>query len=217
VDISDFHGKHAGETALLVGNGENLRLTPPEWFGYPAFGMNTIHLYEGWIPTYYTAVDNRVKREFGRAIVEKYADIPKFVPRPNLDDWKGENFYRFYHRPGPLYPSSRRAMNYKNIMAADGITYGNVMHVAMQLACWMGFPTILMIGVQHKPMKAQAHFWGCDHGMNAVPPVQQWLDGYAEIVRHAKADGIRILNISADTYVPEEILPRDEWQKWRTI
>jgi hypothetical protein len=214
--ILNFHNLHKGETALLVGNGENLKLTPPDRFEFPSFGMNTIHLYEGWKPTYYTAVDSRVMREFGKAITEKYADVPKFIPRPNLDAWQGENFYRFYHRPGPLVTVTGAAMNYEKIMSEDGISYGNIMHVALQLAAWMGFTTILMIGVHHKPLYAQSHFWGCDHGMSATPPVEQWLVGYAELVKHMQAHGIRVLNISPETFVPDYVIPREDWRSYES-
>jgi hypothetical protein len=200
---------------LLVGNGKNLSLTPPERFGgYPSFGMNTIHRYEGWKPNYYTAVDSRVMREFGREIVDALGDIPKFIPRPNLDDWRGPGFYRFYHRPGPLVSVTGKPMNWRDLMSEEGISYGNIMHVAMQLAAWMGFTTLLVIGMQHKPLYAQDHFWGCDHGMSATPPVEQWLVGYAELVGKFTAEGIRVLNISEDTYVPEYVIPRGNWKDW---
>jgi hypothetical protein len=177
--------------------------------------MNTIHLYEGWIPTYYTAVDSRVWREFSKDINEKYRDIPKFIPTPNLDEWKGENIYRFYHRPGPLFPLNGKPMDYQRLLDGDGISYGNIMHVSMQLAAWMGFTTLLLIGVQHRPNHARSHFWGWDDGMTALPPVEQWFDGYVELVAHMSARGIRVLNISEDTHVPENILPRGDWREWR--
>jgi len=88
--------------------------------------------------------------------------------------------------------------------------------VALQLAAWMGFTTLLIIGMEHKPMKAQDHFWGCDHGMSATPPVQQWTDGYKEIVEHMNAAGIKVLNISEDTYIDESIIPRDDWRKYES-
>lgn len=198
---------------MLVGNGENLHLTPPAYFDYPSFGMNTVHKYEGWTPTYYTAVDSRVMREFGDAITERFAGIPKFIPMPNLDAWQGENFYRFYHRPGPLWKPDSRRMD-SDFLSSEGITYGNVMHVAMQLARWMGFTTLLVIGMEHRPAKAQAHFWGCDHGMSAYPPLDDWLEGYKTLVDGFAHDGARVINISENTYVPEEIIPRGDWREW---
>jgi hypothetical protein len=85
----------------------------------------------------------------------------------------------------------------------------------MQLAAWMGFTTLLLIGVQHRPNHARSHFWGWDDGMTALPPVEQWFDGYVELVTHMSARGIKVLNISEDTHVPENILPRGDWREWR--
>lgn len=175
--------------------------------------MNTVHLHETWMPSYYVAVDSRVMREFGAEIVRKFNDIPKFIPSPQLDGWKGENFYRFYHRPGPLFPHNGKKLDRGELLEEEGISFGNVMHVAIQIAAWMGFQTLLMIGVQHKPFKAQEHFWGCDHGMSATPPVADWFEGYSQLSARLKAEGITLLNISEDTYVPEEILPRGDWRQ----
>ena len=108
-DIVRFANIHKGDPVLLVGNGENLHLTPPEKFAYPSIGMNTIHLYDGWMPTYYTAVDRRVMNEFGAAIVEKFANIPKFIPSPKLIRWRGPNFFRFHNRPGRILSPKIRA------------------------------------------------------------------------------------------------------------
>ncbi len=213
MELRDFHKLHTGETALLVGNGENLRLTPPAWFDYPSFGMNTIHLYEGWKPTYYVTVDQRVMREFGDEILERFEDIPKFIPRPNLNKWQGENFYRFLHRPGPIFKDNKVPNNVRTL-DSEGISYRNVMHVAMQLAWYMGFTTMLLIGVHHKPFKGQVHFWGTDHGMPANPPTDDWFQGYVEIVEKMREYDITVLNISEDTYLDADIIPRGDWREY---
>lgn len=206
--MQEFRNIHTGGTALLVGNGANLHLTPPAWFDYPAFGMNTIHRYEGWTPTYYTTVDNRVYREFRKEIVSKFADLPKFIPTPNLDMWQGENFYRFTHKPGELKDGW-------NPDLSTGLTFKNIMHVAMQLAYWMGFTTLLLIGVEHKPEEHKSHFWGEDVNMPGTPPLSEWLDCYRVLVQGLKLRGVRVLNISEKTYVPETVLPRGDWREWR--
>lgn len=191
----------------MVGNGPNLAQTPPEWFRYPSFGMNTIHLYEGWIPDYYVTVDQRVMREFGDAVYEKYKDIPKFIPRPNLNKWQGENFYRFLHRPGEMFKPGFCAAD-EDALTEDGISYRNVMQAAIQIAWHMGFTTFLMIGVQHRPFKAQLHFWGTDHGMPAQAQ-PDWFPAYKQL-----SERLNLLNISEDTYVPDDVLPCDDWRKY---
>jgi len=204
--MDKFRGVHSGQTALLVGNGINLNLTPPTAFNYPSFGMNTVYKYNGWTPDYYTAVDTRVMNEFGKEIAEKYADIPKFIPRPNLDNWQGSNFYRFLHRPGAIVPLTDPAR--------DGIAYSNVMTVAMQLAAYMGFTTLLMIGVYHDPNDGRGHFWGRDEGMPLQPPLNDWLEAYKQIVDALFIRGVQVLNISVNTHVSESVLPRGNWQDW---
>lgn len=211
-----FWNLHKGGTCLLVGNGPNLCETPPEWFAFPSFGMNTCHLWGGaWMPDYYTTVDQRVRREFGEAILAKFAGIPKFIPRPNLDSWQGPNFHRFYHRPIDLTPELVTAWPADHL-DDPGLTYSNIMHIAMQLAYFMGFTTMLIIGMEHRPAKAQEHFWGVDHGMTGWPQLDRWFEDY-RILREGMARyGVKILNISENTYVPEAILPRDDWRKWVT-
>jgi hypothetical protein len=210
--ISDYHNIHQGETCVLVGNGLNLNLTPPCWFDLPSFGMNTIHKRWGWRPYYYCAVDSRVMREFGDEVMARFGDIPKFIPTPNLDAWQGPNFYRFYHRPGPLWPYADVPFP-ADILSETGITYSNVMHIAMQLAYFMGFTTMLIIGMEHGKDPKQ-HFWGSDEGMPGVPPVEMWLEGYKTL---REKMGVRMLNLSVNTHVPEEIIPRDDWWKWTLV
>lgn len=196
-----------------MGNGPNLSLTPPHWFEFPSFGMNTIFMLEGWKPTYYVAVDSRVMREFSEAINEKFGEIPKFLPTPNLDKWQGPNIYRFYHRPGLLWPWGALPLWPSGLMTEQGITYGNVMHVAMQIAYYMGFRKMLIIGMEHQKFKAQEHFWGVDHATSANAPIDEWMAGYKTI---REGMGVEMLNISPYTHVPEDILPTDDWMKYAT-
>lgn len=215
MQTADFWNQHKGQTCLIVGVGPNLSLTPPEWFDYPSFGVNTIYHYEGWKPTYYVGVDERLRLEDGAAICEKYAEIPKFFPRPDWDALEGPNICRFLHRTGaPLIggwlPTHQQALEVR------GIQYWRIMDAVMQIAAWMGFETMLMIGVQHKPdtggSQDRAHFWGMDWKAHAGQPVTWWFEGY-RLFSNAVLPA-RVLNISADTYVPEDVLPRDDWRKW---
>lgn len=207
--LSDFWNSHKGETCIVAGVGPNLGLTPPELFDYPSFGVNTIYRYQGWKPTYFVGVDERLQRECGTEIAEVYKDVDKFIPWPDRDSWAGENFYRFYHRPGPLYigghtPYDADAMKF-------GISYYRVMDATFQIAAWMGFDTILCIGFHHKPNARGELFWGTDKQEKEND--FHWEEiGYSETSRMLSRT--KIINISADTYVPEHILPRDDWQKW---
>lgn len=212
MNIADFYNLHRGETCLIVGVGGNLKLTPPESFDYPSFGVNTIYKYKGWKPTYFVGVDDRLYREDGKAISEKYKDIPKFIPYPDRDAWQGENFYRFYHRAGDLIIGGQ-SPNRPNGLTNPGLGYRKIMDAVLQIAWYMGFTTMLMIGIQHKMTDQQSHFWGADVKSIPEKDLHYWFDGYAEITR-AMGQRVRVLNISEDTYVPEEIIQRDDWRKY---
>lgn len=219
--IDDFYNIHAGGTCVIVGVGGNLSLTPPNWFDYPSFGVNTIYksvergLYDGWKPTYFVGVDERLEREDGEAIARVYADIPKFIPYPDRDSWHGENFYRFYHRPGDVIIGGRLP-NQPKALTDIGLGYRKIMDAVLQIAWHMGFTTMLMIGVQHKPDDQQAHFWGQD--VKSVPEktFDYWFSGYMEVQR-AMGAKVRVLNISEDTYVPDSVIPRGDWREWRNV
>lgn len=212
MEIADFHNLHAGQTCLLVGVGPNLKDTPPEWFDYPSISVNSIYQYEGWKPTYYVGVDERLRVENGAEICKVYKDIPKFFPTPDWDDLQGENIYRFMHRQsGSLFIGGQSPRS-KESLTKWGITYYRVMGAALQVAMYMGFSTVLMIGIQHKEGAPTAHFWGEDAGAVADQPIEHWTHEYAQ---WAHGSGMNVLNISADTYVPESVIPRDDWQKWK--
>jgi hypothetical protein len=169
--------------------------------------MNTIHKYEGWKPNYYTGVDNRLMREFGKEIADKYCEIPKFIPT-GLKDWQGDNFVIFNHLANDL------KNGWKPETLKDGITYHASMHVAIQLAYWMGFTTLLMIGVSHDPQDGQPHFWGRDEGMPKTVPLSDFFMGYKVLVKGMKERGVNIVNISENTHVPSEIIPRGNWKDY---
>jgi len=214
MDLSSFYNIHKGKTALLVGNGPNLYKTPPEWFDYISFGMNTIYKYPGWRPTYYVGCDFSLFENHGAEVNAAFPDILKFVPTPTLDAMKGENYVRFNRRPG-LFVGGHLA-NERDALYF-GLCYTNVMTCAMQLAWHMGFTTLLLIGVEQKPAPGMLadHFWGKDPNFTPSQDDYHWNKEYAQLV-HAMT-GVKVLNISEGTYVPESVLPRDDWQKWRNV
>ena len=204
-----------GETCLIIGVAPNLKLTPPEQFGYPSFGVNTFYKYEGYKPTYYVGVDERLRLEDGAAIMERYPDVPKFFPTPEWDALQGDNIHRFKHREGGGLSVPGYSARDKNALK-DGILYYRIMDAVFQIAWHMGFTTMLMIGVQHKPYDEQdsdrQHFWGLDEKAISNQPFDWWFTGYRHFVQTMSE--IKVLNISADTYVPEAILPRADFRKY---
>lgn len=207
--MKSFWNRHKGQTALMVGNGMNLHKTPPEWFDYPSFGLNTIYKYQGWKPTYYVAVDAAIQSVHGEAVKVAYPDIPKFVPK-DLGVWANGDLIKFTPNRQHYFLSGHPVTN------ADALVYGipftNSMTAAMQIAIHMGFTTLLMIGVEQEAGHLVRHFWGDDPQMPTAQTDEHWNIGYQQIQRSNPA--VKVLNISVDTFVPESVLPRDDWRKY---
>lgn len=194
----------------MVGNGNNLHLTPPEWFDYPSFGMNTIYKYAGWEPTYYVAVDAAIQSVHGEAVKAAYPDVPKFVPA-DLHVWDNDDLILFTPCRTQYFLSGHPVTN-KDALT-HGIPFTNSMTAAMQIAVHMGFTTLLMIGVEQEPDNLVRHFWGDDPQMPKSQTDEHWNIGYVQLQR--SYPNVRVLNLSPNTFVPETVIPRDDWQKWR--
>ena len=212
MNLADFHNLHQGETCLIVGIGPNLEKTPPERFAYPSFGVNTLYKRAGnWKPTYFVGVDEELLKRDGEAILKAYPDVPKFFPRPDWDGLQGENIYRFAHRTGGEMFIGGHSPQDRNALTQRGINYRRVMDAVFQIAFHMGFTTMLMIGIDHGDRKA--HFWGSAE----YEPQNDfyWEEiGYTECRR--MMNGVRVLNLSEDTFLSADILPCDDWRKWAT-
>lgn len=208
----DFYQKHQGETCIIVSNGPNLELTPPEKFDYPSIGVNRIYKYKGWRPDYFVGVDERLWKEYGPDIIKVYADIPKFLPTPDRDDIEAPNLVRFKHFHSSGHYIGGHLPTQKEALTTHGITYQRILGAAFQIAYYMGFAKILVIGLQHKPGDENNHFFGDDPRGFAGQPINHWFDEYRHWANFSSA--VEVLNISEDTYVPEDVIRRADWKEY---
>ena len=214
--LAGFHKRHQGETCLVICNGPSLNELPLTFLEmYPSFGCNTICEWYAFEPWYYVAVDDRVRREFGDLVLERFSEIPKFIPTPNLEKWIGPLFYRWFHRPGPLWPYAKQELWPSDMLSEKGITFACVPQVMMQLAYFMGFTTILIVGMDHSD-DFKAHAWGRDEGMlDRSDPGRlwdKWEIGHMELYKGFIENGVEMINITPGTC--EKSLPKDDWRKW---
>ena len=126
---------HAGETALVIGNGPSLKQVPNAFLdSFPTLGSNRVYLkYE---PTYYVAV-NPLVIEQNREDILKLDSAAKFVR-----EGSGlENCYELHSMRAPMFSYDPTRYIY------EGYT---VTFVALQLAFFLGFQTVLLVGVDHR-------------------------------------------------------------------
>jgi len=132
-----FQNIHRGETCVIVGNGPSLNKTPLNT-KYVTFGSNKIYRLP-FTPTYYCLIDEEM--------MKSCLPLPKdFTPN--------EMFIRAEAGVGnPIYPivANGFSLDITNFVVMGG----TVTFVMLQIAFYMGFDTMLLVGVDHYYPKTQ--------------------------------------------------------------
>ncbi|MGA9347290.1 MAG: 6-hydroxymethylpterin diphosphokinase MptE-like protein [Anaerolineae bacterium] len=144
-----LQGKHTGERCFIIGNGPSLSkmdLSPLR--DEVTFGLNRIYLLFpklGFSTTYYVSVN--------RLVIEQCAHEIEDLPMPKFINWHARDVIRF--TPDMMFIRDPYEEPYDVLLdfstnPASRIWEGStVTYVAMQLAYYMGFRQVILIGVDH--------------------------------------------------------------------
>ena len=154
--LDELRDKHRGEAVVIVGNGPSLNDTPLEQLGgVPTIAVNGIFYAAERLPdpiTYYVVEDTSVFRENTQAIKDFTAQF-KLFPTSYLDAFAAEEldetigFFRmnggFYGRDTGTLCHLRFSMDPRQrLFCGQSVTIIN-----LQLAYWMGFSRVVLIGM----------------------------------------------------------------------
>jgi hypothetical protein len=149
--LREHRNSMQSKTCFVLGNGPSLKSVPTEVLSkYPSFGTNGIFLKHK--PTYYVTISQEFYRNHKTRITELDCER-KFIGNhlaqhfPNFDGSILTCGWHIYgaegkpHFPVPLRFSKR----------ADRIVYlgGTVLFVCLQLAHFLGFQRVILLGVDH--------------------------------------------------------------------
>ena len=139
VSMRSVHNSHYGETCVIIGNGPSLRDVPFSFLQkYPTFGANKIYKLHGFTPTYYVCVDRTMLIRNIDQIKSVLSELI-FVPRSFL--MAGDN----------IIPFREVSLREFSTDAEKGLWGGwTVTFISLQLAYWMGFSRVLLVGVDHR-------------------------------------------------------------------
>lgn len=222
--LQDFKNSHKGETCLIIGNGLSLDDTPLERLNYPSFGSNKIYDLP-YKPDFWACCDRDMLHDtvpwlFANPEYRPEIFLPRDIPFPGshgLNVTIGT-------------PFSTDAANFVTLG-------GTITFVHMQLAYYMGFRTILCVGLDHSYPKSGEGVPGSkfiaagddpDHfkgkaGKPYFEPGKIYnrpeLDGVAKYSYPAaranfESAGGRILNLSTRTALSPQVLEKDDIYKW---
>lgn len=144
--IQEYKGIHAGERCFIVANGPSLKKTDLELLSDEiTIGMNRIYLNfdsSNFRPTYYISVNELVLSQFSNDISQ--LGMPKFI-----------NYYqrRLFGEPSPdlIYLKSKIVLKdfFQEDLTQPVVFGATVTFAALQLAFYMGFEKVLLIGLDH--------------------------------------------------------------------
>lgn len=162
LEIQKYEGQHRDERCVIIGNGPSLNKTDLELLrSETTFGLNRIYLmFEklGFDTTYHAVVNQLVVEQCAEDFIGLQAPLFTTLPsRRYLGD--RDQTYFLNKLVGPRFS--------KNL--AHGVWEGaTVTYVAMQIAYYMGFKEVVLVGVDHNfvskgPAHKQVESAGADH------------------------------------------------------
>ena len=216
--LEPFRNLHAGQRCFIIGNGPSLRPEDLDRLqGEICFGSNYIgKIYDrtAWRVTYFSCMDPMLVTEQMDSLVQQ-GQKATFLP-VYAENWEAARAW--LHTPG-VYPVEMTHGFPANIYPpfsdnAAEILYGgySVTYCLMQLAAFMGFADILLLGMDHtyaynmnfgQVMDSNAdrdsHFYKDVHptGTNLTGVT----NAYASAKAWADAHGIRIRNATRGGYL----------------
>ncbi len=142
--IATYHNRHRGERCFIIGNGPSLNQTDLTLLKNEiTFGMNKIYLNTikmGYLPTYMVTVNPLVIAQSVECLLQM--DVPKFVGHEGLKflPIRDDIIYFMAYSQKHHFADTIQ----KNIWQGGTVTY-----CAMQIAYFMGFEEVVLVGVDH--------------------------------------------------------------------
>lgn len=150
-NLKKFKNKHAGERCFIIGNGPSLnKLDLSKIKNEYTFGVNAIYTnYEkmGFYPTYYVVEDIFVAEDRCSEInnynesIKFFGDYLKYCLSP---DEKSINMNVIYN-----YTDYHNFPRFSKNVARKIYVGGTVTYLCIQLAYYMGFKEVYLIGIDH--------------------------------------------------------------------
>lgn len=225
-----YKGKYAGQKCFLIGNGPSLRaedLTAIHNAGIPTFAFNRVYnIFDQtpWRPTFYISQDEKMLSGCAETVSE--LDLPvKFIPI-QLKWWHGIHIRNALH----FNLRNQETEDPRDFLfsdEADRVVYNSStgMYTAAQIAVWMGFSEIYLIGVDHHFRISQnnqgeivvdnsvkdyfSEKYNEDKANLYIPNTEKSTLTYIAMKAHCDRRGIRVYNATRGGKL--EVFPRVEF------
>ena len=219
--LTGYYNRHHGQRCVIIGNGPSLNKMDLSFLKDEiTFGMNRIYLlFDKWDfrPTYYVSVNPLV--------IEQSAEQIRKITSPKFLGLKGLPYIQ--NHQDTIFLQSIRTPSFSKD-PREGLWEGHtVTYVAMQLAYFMGFSDVILIGVDHHfkiqgPANKEVisegddpnHFHPQYFGKGVrwqLPDLAKSELAYSLAKQAFESDGRRILDATVDSHLT--IFPKAEYRQ----
>ena len=212
--IKEYRGKHIGQRCFILANGPSLnKLDLTLLKDEITFGLNRIYLLfdnTPYRPSYFVC--------FNGLILEQSATEISSLAMPKFLNWTWRHLYNLSD-PGLVFVKDKQALSlrdsFERNLEKPIVSGGTVTYVALQIAFYMGFQEVVLIGLDHNydskdaTSKTEIRTSDIDHNHfhpNYFPKGSKWQTpdllrselAYATARKAFEADGRRILDATLD-------------------
>ena len=198
-------GSLRGDTSnecIIIANGPSLNEVPRSFLDkFPTFGVNQIWKMRGFTPTYYVAVHPEVGI-FAEQV--NALQCKKFVTDKVRDIIQADLYIKSIQR------------KVFNKTPYEGLWEGwSTIYVCLQLAYWLGYKTVLLVGLDHDYTNGSFtpdYYDGLppEHGKNHDQ--DKLLPAFRLAKQYYEADGRRIINLTPNT--KENVFEKGQLDEW---
>lgn len=219
--LKTYHNKHQGERCFIIGNGPSLnKMDLSHLKNEYTFGANRIYLlFEelGFTTTYFCSVNSHVIEQFNQDIANLL--MPKFLNWESKDSIEFTDdmmFIREVHYKEEFQPTP-----YQGLWTSATVTF-----ISLQLAYFMGFEEVYLIGVDHNfKDKGKAHTLVTSEGADPnhfhpdyfhkgikwqLPDLDTSERGYLMARRYYEEHGRKVLDATVDGKL--QIFPKVDYK-----
>jgi hypothetical protein len=145
--LRGYHNIHENERCFIVANGPSINKTNLNYLKNEfSFGLNRIYLNfkkSGFRPTYFLTVNELILEQFGKEISQ--LKMPKFL------NWNRRGLFDTTDK-SIIYLKSKMVFQdeFQDDLTQPLVVGGTVTFVALQLAFYMGFSEVIIVGLDHK-------------------------------------------------------------------
>ncbi|MCL2168941.1 MAG: DUF115 domain-containing protein [Defluviitaleaceae bacterium] len=209
-----FKNVHKNRRCFIIGNGPSLRMDDLDTLhanGEICFGFNDIFKafeHTKWRPNYYICIDEFLLGELINQILD-YSESTKFIASNYIDfanDPRAEDIFMLH-----VALEARDLLPFSEDISKAVCPGSTVTYVAMQVAAYMGFDEIIILGVDNDYSGQQKHFTKDYAPSTFYSGIKGFFEGtekriknsYRMAEKFSRANGFRIFNATRGGKVEE--------------